>query len=141
MPPDRIDPYRNNWWCSPGPGSNIGAWFLAEAMRLSPPLLDLYGKEQPHARFLSAEEKSIAENESRKLDSIPAAPDWIGQTAFSWARSHPDDPRSPEALHLAVRATHYACDTGASGISKRAFELLHRRYPQSEWARKTKYWY
>jgi hypothetical protein len=57
----------------------------------------------------------------------------------------------PEAL--TVRATHYGAgewgvnDAGKrlmaekTAVSKAAFELLHSRYPQSEWAKKTKYYY
>ena len=57
----------------------------------------------------------------------------------------------PEALTL--RATHDGAsewgdnDAGRqraaekTAVSKAAFELLHSRYPQSEWAKKTKYYY
>jgi len=57
----------------------------------------------------------------------------------------------PEAL--TVRATHYgASEWGDNDVDKRraaektavskaAFELLHSRYPQSEWAKKTKCYY
>ena len=48
----------------------------------------------------------------------------------------------PEALHLAVRATRYGCtDDETSQWSSKAFQLLRRRYPKSEWAAKTKYHY
>jgi hypothetical protein len=48
----------------------------------------------------------------------------------------------PQALHLAVRATRYGCMNAQSGAaSKQAFDLLHRKYPKTEWARKTKFWY
>ena len=59
-----------------------------------------------------------------------------------WARAHREDPRVPEALHLCVRATRLGM-TGpdTSAFSRRAFQLLHARYPKSEWAEKTKYWY
>ena len=57
-------------------------------------------------------------------------------------RPVPPDPQVPEALHLAVRATRHGCtDNETSQWSKKAFQLLHRRYPKSEWAVKTKYHY
>jgi hypothetical protein len=75
---------------------------------------------------------------------------------IQWAKAHRDDPRVPEALHLAVEATHYGADTplhqmveathhgsdtaGASAYSKEAFQLLHRNYPHSPWTAKTKYY-
>ena len=47
-----------------------------------------------------------------------------------------------------MRAGHYACQPSAGSdkseytpISKQAFELLHRRYPKSSWALKTRYYY
>jgi hypothetical protein len=41
-----------------------------------------------------------------------------------------------------VRATRYGCtDKDTPRFSKAAFDLLHRRYPKSPWAEKTKYWY
>jgi hypothetical protein len=44
--------------------------------------------------------------------------------------------------HLAVRATRYGCtDDETSQWSSKAFQLLRRRYPKSEWAAKTKYHY
>ena len=65
-----------------------------------------------------------------------------------WADAHHDDPRVPEALHLLVRATRYACEWGRDGealdygeVSKGAFDRLHRRYPDSAWTGRTKYWY
>jgi hypothetical protein len=66
--------------------------------------------------------------------------DWLVAETLAWAAARPDDPRLPEALHLAVRATRYGC-TGeqTSAFSKQAFQLLHRRFPKSEWAAKTKY--
>jgi hypothetical protein len=54
----------------------------------------------------------------------------------------PKDPRAPEALHLAVNANRYGCTGKQTGqLSKQAFDLLHRRYPASPWAAKTKFWY
>jgi hypothetical protein len=61
---------------------------------------------------------------------------------MAWAQRTSDDPRVPEALHLAVRATRFGCTDADTGtFSKAAFDLLHQRYPKSSWAQKTKYWY
>ena len=70
------------------------------------------------------------------------APDYLEPTVLAWAKAHPDDPRVPEALHLAVTAGHLSCSTGRTAeYSKQAFTMLHKSYPNSEWAKKTKYWY
>ncbi len=49
----------------------------------------------------------------------------------------------PEALHLAVRATRYACRRPADNgpRSRAAFAMLHERYPESVWAAQTPYWF
>jgi hypothetical protein len=61
---------------------------------------------------------------------------------IEWAEAHRDDPRIPEALHLAVNASHFGRDTaGTSPYSKKAFQLLHRNYPRSPWTAQTKYYY
>jgi len=41
-----------------------------------------------------------------------------------------------------VLSAFYRTEYGMSGgYSKEAFDLLHRRYPKSEWTARTKYWY
>jgi len=74
------------------------------------------------------------------LAAMPPAPEYLTAQTVAWASSHTGDPRAAEALHLAVRAARYGCGAKA-GVSKTAFQLLHSRYPDSEWARRTKYWY
>jgi hypothetical protein len=43
------------------------------------------------------------------------------------------DPNLPEALHRIVK--------NGGEYSKKAFQLLHKHFPRSAWAKKTKYWY
>ncbi|MBM3813703.1 MAG: hypothetical protein FJW20_18920 [Acidimicrobiia bacterium] len=60
----------------------------------------------------------------------------------NWWCDGEHDPRAPEALHRTVYATRYGCpDTHNGEISQSAFQLLHRHWPNSEWAKKTPYWY
>jgi len=63
--------------------------------------------------------------------------------AVQWALKHPEDARVPEALYYTVRATFKGCrkDDQVGKISLQAYNLLKERYPNSEWAQKTKYWY
>jgi hypothetical protein len=73
---------------------------------------------------------------------LGAAPNYISQQVLQWANRSPDDPRVPEALHLAVNTTRFGCTDEQSGRwSKAAFDLLHRKYPNTPWAKKTKYWF
>jgi len=47
-----------------------------------------------------------------------------------------------EGLYRAVRATRHGCGNDTKGkYSKDAFRLLQRRYPKSEWTKKTPYWF
>jgi TolA-binding protein len=55
---------------------------------------------------------------------------------LDYAKAHPNDPRIPEALHWIVHASHFGGSHNESG--RRAFQLLHLRYPHSIWARRTK---
>ena len=73
---------------------------------------------------------------------MATGPDWLGAQTLAFAQQHPEDPRVPEALYPVVRSTRYGCvDERTGSFSKRAFDLLHRRYPASEWTTKAPFWY
>jgi len=92
--------------------------------------------------FLSPAEQASAESEWKTLLALNAAPNYIVQQVLQWANQAPGDPRLPEALHLAVKTTRFGCTNQESTRwSKAAFDLLHRRYPNSPWAKKTPYWF
>lgn len=128
---DRIDEFRDNWWCA------------AEQDRaMSYALSNLYGQEKPRADFLTAQEVAAAKAEDEGVRALAGAPDLLASETVHFAKEHPADARVPEALHLAVRATRYGCVSEHTSIASReAFELLHARYPNSEWARATPYWF
>src|SRR4029077_17182780 len=112
-------------------------------IHLSSPLQALYpeGKISSPA-FLSSEDRANAAKERAELESQTAAPNWLGKRALDYANAHPDDPRVPEALHLVVRARRYGCyDSPSENYSKPAFSLLHKRYPDNPWTKKTPYWF
>ena len=92
--------------------------------------------------FLTETEIDAATKEWQKLSTLDAAPNYLCAQVVRWAKLKPEDPRVPEALHLAVRSTRYGHTNSNTGkFSKEAFDLLHRKYPKSPWAAKTKYWY
>ena len=139
-PLDQIDTYQDNWWCAP---DAAGAGTAQEEDRLSAPLNILYRTGQdPGLEFLSPEQASAAQYDLQRLASLGPAPNYLSQQVTAWAQKAPSDPRLPEALHLAVKATRYGCaDADTGQFSKAAFDLLHERYPKSPWTQKTKYWY
>ncbi|MGA9587255.1 MAG: hypothetical protein WBQ95_18125 [Terracidiphilus sp.] len=133
-----FDEFRNNWWCKP--------WRDRQDSDQAKP------NPLPIPAFMPSDELVRADAEYQRLQKLPDSVVVIGQRVVDYAKDHPDDPLVPEALALTVRAGHYACETWSpnpSGdsksaytpISKSAFELLHRNYPKSPWALKTRYYY
>jgi hypothetical protein len=94
--------------------------------------------------------KLIDRNELAQLALIPNGPKYLTTKAIEWAEQTSwydrwlgRDRDLPEALHRAVRLTRYGCERegGHGAYSQRAFQIVHRRYPDSEWTRKTPYWF
>ncbi len=93
--------------------------------------------------FLSRDERRTAQQELLLLEQ---APKWHAtfalREAIAWAKLHPGDPRTPEALHRAVRMSYYGCRDKETGKhSQEAFDILHRQYAATIWAAQTKHWY
>jgi hypothetical protein len=128
---EKVDDFRDNWWCSLGEKE--------PPLEMDEPLKQLYVNEQPVASFLPAADRSQAAEEWKRLAAIPTAPNYLAALVIAYAKAHGDDPRAPEALHLAVRATRFGCTDDRTGaLSKQAYDLLHARYPNSEWAKQFK---
>lgn len=126
------DSYRDNWWCTAAfpPDKEPSSDSVAAAAKEVMPA------------FLSSAQRSAGEKDSATLNAIGAAPNYLAREVIQWATRSPADSRVPEALHLAVKSTRYGCTDKQTGRwSKAAFDLLHRRYPKSEWAAKTPYWF
>jgi hypothetical protein len=149
-PLDQADQMRDNWWCSLSP-SSAGSYqayqpgmYSRGGARLDAVTAGLYADPAvvPQAGFLTGEEQARAAREWQALDTIEAAPDFFGREAQAWAATHAADARLAEALHRVVRATRLGCTTDRSGdVSREAFTLLHKRFPRSEWAAQTPYWF
>jgi hypothetical protein len=125
----QIDNFHDNWW-NWEPGNTD------EPKPAGP-------KPETPKDFLPPAELAAGAKEAKDLRAAASvAPDYLCQQTLDWARQHPTDPRVPEALHLAVRATRFG-NTGpkTTGFSKAAFQLLHAKYASSKWAAQTPYWY
>jgi len=147
-PPGKIDNYRDNWWCTLAPRKNADddnyeTNYYYDFTKLDGPLAKLYATEaELHPTFLSETERQAAESEWATLTKLDHVSEWLAKEPLAFAKAHPDDPRVPEALHLVVRAWRYGCDSKSEvNYSKVAFQLLHKQYPESEWTKKTPYWY
>jgi hypothetical protein len=126
------DSYRDNWWCS--------ASYSPEQSSIGTSGVDSKTDEAP--QFLTAAQLAAAQKELGILKSLGAGPTYISRQVVEWATLNPTDARVPEALHLAVKSTRYGCADKQTGRwSKAAHDLLHRRYPKSDWAKRTPYWF
>ena len=129
---DDIDSYRDNYWCTEPPVPLGGAPSEDEQSKSR-------SVETPD--FLSGS-KALADRQYASLQALGTAPNYLCRIAIEWAQKTPNDPRAPEALHLAVRSTRYGCtDKDTGRWSKAAFDFLHSRYPNTTWAKNTKYWF
>jgi hypothetical protein len=135
---NKIDDYRDNWWCE-----DVGAKLDKTTWKTV--MGDEPGQKAvppPNPQFLNSADKSAGMSEWTPLSKIGSAPNYMAAEVIAWAKTAPDDPRVPEALHLVVRSTRYGCvDDKSKGFSKQAFQLLHSKYPKSEWTKKTPYFY
>ncbi len=115
-----IDSNRGNWWC-----------------------LDHDSGESPvKPAFLSETEFKAGTAEYAKLNSLGEGATAYAARAVEFARQNPRNAKSAELLHLAVRGSRYGCtDANTGTFSKAAFTLLHTRYKNSVWAKKTPYWF
>jgi hypothetical protein len=71
--------------------------------------------------------------------ALPAGSLSAWDEALAYARAHPRDPRSPEALYWLIHVARWGANHDHLG--RRAFQLLHARYPGSAWARRSPYYY
>ena len=92
-------------------------------------------------KFLRPDQNSSGNEQSSRLRKLQSAPVLLGERVLEWAKTHPQDKRLPEALHLVVRATRWGCGKDKGRVSQAAYRILHQRYPDSEWTTKTPYWY
>jgi len=154
---DKIDDYRDNWWC---PLKND--WLSSLGNETKPirkqrglvtnlfnklsSYISPSGQSKAHSadypNFISDEMIDTTEHEIGALQKIEAGPNYLSAIVLPWAANKPKDSRVPEALHLLVKATRYGCaDDETSSHSKAAFKLLHKKYPNSKWTKETPYYF
>ncbi|HEY0007003.1 MAG TPA: hypothetical protein VGB17_19640 [Pyrinomonadaceae bacterium] len=140
-PLNEQDNYRDNWWCSASISSAAEEKSAEDEKPKSADALTV-ANARATPPFLLAEQRAAAARQNARLNSSGAAPNYISRQVIAWAEKNPQDARVPEALHLAVKTTRYGCiDKETGRWSKAAFDLLHKRYPTSSWARKTPHWF
>lgn len=128
--------FRRNWWCSFAPEGS-------ERRRVESGLLTIvYQGDMPSPSFVSAGDRSALDREFTALAATGTAPTYLAREAVTWAVARPSDQDAAEALAHAVEGTRWGCaDKTTSAASRAAFQTLHRLFPRTDWARRTKYWY
>jgi hypothetical protein len=151
----KIDTFQhsdNNWWCAWQRARHRSSADAALYRQfLEDPSLP---EEEQEGGIARAERKlgpllrrswlwnaAASEREQAALAGIDCAPKLLAERAVAW--TGPSLGGQDEALALAVRATRYGCQRqGGHGVySKAAFTLLHRRFPASGAAKRTRYWF
>ena len=94
--------------------------------------------ERITARQIEAARRAMTRH-GRRLDAV-------GDLVLTFATAREGDPRTPELLHRFVRLTrrasiHRSTDERTGVLSRRAYDLLHERHPDSPWTADTPYWY
>ena len=89
--------------------------------------------------FLRPEETAAVETELRQLVAIGNARDYLARETIKWAKARPTDVDAAEALARVVTGGRWICSDRA--LSRQSFQLLHKLFPKTEWARRTRYWY
>ena len=152
MDPDRArrdaftemtDHLTRDWWAAP---NDFNIKWTGDVDDL-PPTIDRLAVSWLHAQPLT-HDLDFAELDA--LSRTPSGPSLLAGQAVRWARQSNMvtrwlglDRELPETLALAVRATRFGCRmAGSNGpVSHAAWAVLHRTYPQTEWSRRTPYWF
>ena len=145
LKPAELDVYQhslNNWWCGP-----VALEYAErEETALSSALGD--AQSRPAAEHMLSDSwlwQAFDRGERLRLAERPMAPRMLAEAAVAWGQKA--NPRRPEgadeALAFAVRATRYGCQFqgGHGPWSKAAWETLHQRFPDSDAARRTRWWF
>ena len=127
---DFADDFRDNWWCKDGLPSECNRGNVEKASSAEP----------MYPAFYSLLQRGAVAGELRQISKLGDCGDWLSNTLIEWVKAHPSDDRSAEALHFAMRVVRFSAD-GTTKRSKEIYVLIHSRYPNSEWAKKTRFWY
>jgi len=132
------DTYRDNWWCN----AYMNDAETGPATEDESEITSFTSSSLTTPVFLTDTQKASGAKEWAALRALGTMPNYLSKQVIQWANKNPTDPRVPEALHLAVNSTRFGCgDKDTGRWSKAAFDLLHRKYPTTSWAKKTKYWF
>jgi hypothetical protein len=92
--------------------------------------------------FVTAEEQRTVDAEQKSLAAIGSGREYLANEVLAWAQEEPRNPDVAEALARVVEGWRWGCGAYEKWpLAQRAFQALHRNFPQSDWAKRTKYWH
>lgn len=89
--------------------------------------------------FVQDSAGAVAKERGQYLPANQKTAGSVWEDLLAYAKAHPQDPRSPEALYWLTRVSRFG--SGHNRSSYRAYMLLQARYKASSWAQKSKYYY
>ncbi|MDD5462971.1 MAG: hypothetical protein PHG00_15285 [Methylococcales bacterium] len=126
---NEIDDYRDNWWCD----ADFDPQFFNQGREVA---------DFPAPTFFTQAEIAEAAAENAGIAASTGGSNFLAAQTVQWAKQYPDEKRLPEALYLAVKAPRYGCQNCATGkASKAAYDVLNKRFKNTEWKKKTPYWF
>lgn len=85
---------------------------------------------------------AVRDKELAQLGALKTATGFVGDHVLRRVTAVPKDPDLPWLLYVVVQSTRGGClDADAKTLSKNAFTVLGKRYGNTEWSRKTPYYY
>jgi hypothetical protein len=128
---DKLDTFSDNWWYDSPPDQDT----TSEVAKSK-------ATDSDYPNLLTPAQLKQGLNDKKQLLAAGAGPTFLCTVVADYAATHKSDPRVPEALHLAVRSSHYGLkEKRTTPMSKKCFTLLHTNYPKSHYAADTPYYY
>ena len=90
------------------------------------------------ARSRAQAERRYFLTDKPEVQIVPGAR-WIWDDALAYVAARPQDGRAAETLYRLIRVARWG--GSHDHLGRRAFRLLHARYPASIWAKRSPYWY
>jgi hypothetical protein len=133
--------FRRNWWCEANQ-----RFHHPSAMNRPSEVLGLLHDEKSVAPppFVTAALRDDAERERRAILAAGPPAVFLARAAILLATERPADPAGAVALARVVDGWRWTCHAGdksTTPLPQQAFATLHRLFPKSDAAQRTKYWY
>ncbi|MBA3857882.1 MAG: hypothetical protein C0507_13340 [Cyanobacteria bacterium PR.3.49] len=149
LPITEFDYYNNNYWVPFGAkkedDSNSDYYSYNSTVGFCgsdsiKDMINTYSKFGVSSRLSDAEKRAAAAERALLLKNHPSR--FLGQAVLDWQKTHPGDPDVPELLYRIVKLPKWTDVTPVgSEFSKKAYLVLHQKYPANSWTKKAVCYY